>query len=47
MFHIVKLLLFSGIVFAAVYQFSFNKNDMMIYDFCLIADVSCIHILLL
>jgi len=29
MFHIVTLLLFSSIMFAAVYQFSFNKNDMM------------------
>jgi len=29
MFHIVTLLLFSSIMFAAVYQFWFNKNDMM------------------
>ena len=29
MFHIVTLLLFSSIMFAAVYQFRFNKNDMM------------------
>jgi len=27
MFHIVALLLFSSIMFAAVYQFWFNKND--------------------
>jgi len=36
MFHIVTLLLFSSIMFAAVYQFSFNKNDimmMMIYQY--------------
>jgi len=29
MFHIVMLLLFSSIMFAAVYQFWFNKNDMV------------------
>jgi len=29
MFHIVTLFLFSSIMFSAVYQFWFNKNDMM------------------
>jgi len=29
MLHIVTLLLFSSIIFAAVNQFCFNKNDMM------------------
>ena len=29
MFHIVTLLLFSSIMFAAVYQFWLNKNDMI------------------
>jgi len=28
-FHIVTLLLFSSIMFSALYQFWFNKNDMM------------------
>ena len=27
MFHIVTLFLFSSVMFAAVYQFWFNKND--------------------
>jgi len=29
MFHIVTLLLFSSVMFDAVYQFWFNKNDMI------------------
>jgi len=34
MFHIVTLLLLSSIMFAAVYQFWLNTNDMMMIDWC-------------